>query len=586
MLKSRGKLTITIKVKMIVLSIFLLTIPMGILAVTTYQKSTYSLDELGETNLKNSVQFVAEMIAALDVEVKKGNLSLEEAQEKVKVAILGERSADGTRPINKAIDLGKSGYMLIYDQEGNEIAHPNLEGTNAWDAEDANGVKMVQEQIERANNGGGFTYFDWALASDESQIENKVAYSISDPHWGWVLSATAVLKEFNQPADEILTLILVIAAVTTIIGILIIWVFSNKLSTPIENVTERMGNLADGDLSGQPLQIQANDETGKLADAMNQLQNKLSTMINNISKSSKVITNHSEKLTDSAQEVMLGSEQVATTMGELASGSERQADNTNKLSAAMNVFVNKLQETNEYGKLIGQSSHEVISMTNNGSQLMETSTRQMEKINQIVRDTVLKVNDLTTQAQEISQLVIIIRDVSDQTNLLSLNAAIEAARAGEHGKGFAVVANEVRKLAEQVADSVTDITEIVTNIQNEFHNVTESLQSGYREVEEGTNQIYLTKETFNQISSLVSDMVNRINTISTNLTEVAENSQSMNGSIQEIAAISEESAAGIEQTSASSQQTNSSMEEIVVSSERLASLAEELNELIHTFKLK
>ncbi|MEJ9369480.1 methyl-accepting chemotaxis protein, partial [Schinkia azotoformans] len=189
------------------------------------------------------------------------------------------------------------------------------------------------------------------------------------------------------------------------------------------------------------------------------------------------------------------------------------------------------------------------------------------------------------QSQEISKLVFVIKEISDQTNLLALNAAIEAARAGEHGKGFSVVANEVRKLAEQVAVSVSDITSIVTNIQRETNLVTESLLEGYEEVKQGSNQIIFTKEKFYSISNSLKEMGNSITSISLNLEEIAVNSKRINSSTEEVAAIAEESAAGIEQTSASTQQISSSMEEVASSSEQLSKLAGELNGLVLQFKI-
>src|SRR5690606_37154509 len=103
--------------------------------------------------------------------------------------------------------------------------------------------------------------------------------------------------------------------------------------------------------------------------------------------------------------------------------------------------------------------------------------------------------------------------------------AIEAARAGENGRGFAVVADEERKLAEQVADSVTDITKIVVVIQNETSFVVESLQIGYEEVEKGTKQIITTGKTFEQINQAVKDMVTNIQIVTENLSEIAEKSK-------------------------------------------------------------
>ena len=216
---------------------------------------------------------------------------------------------------------------------------------------------------------------------------------------------------------------------------------------------------------------------------------------------------------------------------------------------------------------------------------MQSSTEQMAKIDSIVHQAVKKVEGLDRHAQEISKLVGVIRDIADQTNLLALNAAIEAARAGEQGKGFAVVADEVRKLAEQVAVSVTDITDIVGNIQSESRIVTNSLHDGYKEVAEGTNQIQSTGEAFEEMSGKLGDMSSRINAISDNLSNIASSSEIMRTDIEEIAAISEESAAGIEQTSATSQQSSSSMEEVSANAQQLALLAEQLNDHVKRFKL-
>ena len=145
---------------------------------------------------------------------------------------------------------------------------------------------------------------------------------------------------------------------------------------------------------------------------------------------------------------------------------------------------------------------------------MNGSTQQMSAIDQIVKDSVKNVTQLNTRSQEISKLVVVIKDIADQTNLLSLNAAIEAARAGEHGKGFSVVAEEVRKLAEQTASSVTEITDIVRNIQEGFDVVTKSLENGYTEVEKGTAQIETTGKTFQDISQSIADIVESFNNIS------------------------------------------------------------------------
>src|SRR5699024_1640129 len=197
----------------------------------------------------------------------------------------------------------------------------------------------------------------------------------------------------------------------------------------------------------------------------------------------------------------------------------------------MQSFANEIDAAHRNSGRIEEFSNDVVKVTAEGSQLMQSSKSQMMKIDQIVQDAVKKVQGLDMQSQAISKLVGVIHDIADQTNLLALNAAIEAARAGEHGKGFAVVADEVRKLAEQVSDSVSDITSIVTNIQTESSIVAESLQEGYKEVEQGTEQIEVTGEKFNSIHTAITDMVNSIKSVSENLGSIAEDSQQMNSTI-------------------------------------------------------
>lgn len=376
-------------------------------------------------------------------------------------------------------------------------------------------------------------------------------------------------------------IIILVVILSSISGL----VTANSISRPIRSIMERMNLIAKGDLTSEPLISKSRDEVSRLIIATNEMTEKTRDLLVQINNVSDTVTGQSEELTQSANEVTAGTEQIAVTMEELATGSESQANNASDLSSTMNEFAEKVDEASMNGGHIQRSSKEVIEMTNNGNELMDASAKQMGMIDQIVQDAVNKVEGLDKHSQKISELVLVIQDIAEQTNLLALNAAIEAARAGEQGKGFAVVADEVRKLAEQSSDSVTNITGIVNQIQSESSLVVSSLRSGYKEVEEGTTQIITTSETFEHISSAVFDMGERINLVSDNLTEIALSSVTMGRSVEEIAAISEESAAGIEETSASSQQANSSMEEIAASSHDLAKLAEELNSLVQRFKL-
>lgn len=343
--------------------------------------------------------------------------------------------------------------------------------------------------------------------------------------------------------------------------------------------------VADGELNHEPLEQKSYDELGELTVSANQMQQNLRDTIEKMLVVSQSVSNQSEELTQSANEVRQGSKQIATTMYELSEGSESQANRAAEMVRMMDDFTGRIDLAHLEGVDVAKSSTEILSLTKEGTALMRSSVQQMQSIDVIVKSAVEQVKGLDSQSQQISQLVQVIKDISNQTNLLALNAAIEAARAGEHGKGFAVVADEVRKLAEEVTHSVGDITNIVSAIQTRSKTVVHSLEDGYTQVDEGTKQITLTGRTFETINHSVGNVEMKIQQITEELNYIFTNSKKINQAIEDIAAVSEESAAGIEQVSASAQQSSSSMDEITNHASEIASSAELLTEQVKKFQL-
>jgi methyl-accepting chemotaxis protein len=459
----------------------------------------------------------------------------------------------------------------------------------------------MDELIERYEEWGNRmvteVYDVYATGAEEQAAANlnEIASTTTAILDGLTTEAYAQEERMLQTGEEVVqqgnrsTIInAFIAVVVLIIAVVVSFLTARSISNPISKVVSKMEEITHGNLKGEELTVDSEDETGQLANAINLMQASLKAIIQNVADVSAHLKENSGELEESAKEVVAGTDQVAVTMQELAQGAETQASSASTLASIMDQFAEKVRVTSKNGTQINRLSTEVVEQSIQGKSLMASSEEQMEKIDQLVLDSVKKVNKLDEETQEISKLVGIIQEIANQTNLLALNAAIEAARAGEEGKGFAVVAEEVRKLAEQVEVSVGDITGFVENIQLESKNVSEALLQGYKEVEDGTEQIKQTGKTFEQITRSLDKMDKNIHTINSNLEEVNHSTEEMNKSIEEIASVSQESAAGVEETSASTEEINSLMEEVAGDGgkvSKLVELAEQMNEVVAKFEI-
>ncbi|GFZ86253.1 chemotaxis protein [Paenibacillus marchantiophytorum] len=575
---------LTIRKKLLYVSILLLVVPIITLGIVTYQVTDDSNRALIESGLKNNVRMVGEMLDSLDKDVQKGTISKEQAQDKLRLILLGEKKSDNTRSINKKIDLGDNGYFFVLDEKGNLLAHPLLEGQSIWDKQTSDGTFYIRDMVKTAQSGGGFTYYDWPLPNSTKEA-SKVAYSELFPSWGWVVSAGSYVQDYNAGQRHILSAMLLTLGICLVIGTTLLTLFALHISRPITRVANQAKLMASGDLTGEEVKVSNRDETGLLADSFNSLLSSLRELAGNQLLSANALASSSGTLSTVITDTVQSVHQTSEAITEVAANNETQAASIGETSRAMEEMTTGIQRIAVTSSQAFEASLGTLKEAENGSQLITQSGSQMTAVSDTVGDLSAVVKQLGDRSQQIGHIAEVIREISAQTNLLALNASIEAARAGEQGKGFAVVASEIRKLAERSNDSAGQVAELIETIQNDIDYAVASMLKGEHEVESGVASIKETGAAFARILEATRNVVDQVEEASAAAEQMSASSQEIAAALQEMEKLSSNTAGASQTVSAATEEQLASIEEISKSANRLSEMSDNMNRLVKRFKI-
>ncbi|WNS41252.1 methyl-accepting chemotaxis protein [Paenibacillus sp. MMS20-IR301] len=382
-----------------------------------------------------------------------------------------------------------------------------------------------------------------------------------------------------------LTLNIITVVIVLIVIGLINMVIRKTMINPLKKVTSQLQQISGGDLTADETLIGNMDEIGLLAKTVNETNRTLLEMVSRIRSVSEVISGQGDELMRTIAETKEGSSQIALTMEELAVASGSQAEAAVDASKAVEELNALIEHFAVRGNDLSLHSEQVRLKGEKGGALMESSVAQMNGISEAVSQSMETLEELNRKNEGIFRLVGSIRSISEQTHLLAINAAIEAARAGDSGRGFAVVAQEVRKLSEEVQQTVSEITGITQGIQHDSRAMVEQLRSGVAKTEEGSRQIVETGEALAEINSSVVVMAATVEDMGKDLQQMTGASETMNEFSQHISALAEESAAGVEETSASAHEQLSATSEVADGIGQLKDMLNELRESVARFKV-
>ncbi|WP_438311634.1 methyl-accepting chemotaxis protein [Sporosarcina sp. FA9] len=576
----------SIKSKLLFVSVLILIIPSLVVGLMGYKSANEGLDAAGKATIQNAVTMAMQTIDALNKEVEAGKMSLEDAQEQVKIYLLGEMKPDGTRPINRDVNLGKHGYFVVYDEDGKEIAHPTLEGQNVWEVQDKDGQYLVQEQIKAAQNGGGFTTYSWNFPNEPDRIGKKIMYNKLDVNWDWVVTAGSYMEDFNKSSNEILWTVLITLTSSLIVGLIVVYVFADNISKSVVLVKNQLHQLSENNLTVEDLRLNRNDEIGQLADSMNLMKNNLIHVIENITDVSSTLTAYSGELAASAEETNRVTDQIVDSIHSISDSSEIQSIMAKETEETVQNMAKRLYDIQNNMEQVRKAADQSFEKVQRGKEELGNSSKKMGEIQIKTSQASSSIHQLGKKSNEIGNIVELIADISAQTNLLALNAAIEAARAGEHGKGFAVVASEVRKLAEESNRSAAQINQLVLDIQGDIKRSVQMMDEGEQTVQEGIESLHFTGEEFEQIEQSTLEIVKEAKQVLSSVRHVYEGADQMVKAAVKTAKMVNKSAESTETVAKASREQSATIQEVAAASASLSDMADELSKLVVKFQLK
>jgi len=364
--------------------------------------------------------------------------------------------------------------------------------------------------------------------------------------------AAGVVAEENY--EGAVTGIIAVAVVAALMTVLLAWLLTRSIVTPLNRAVKAAESIAGGNLT-QAIEVDGKDEPARLLTA-------LSTMQGNLRKTIEQIAGSATQLGAAAEELSAVTEEASRGMQQQNNEIEQAATAVNEMTAAVEEVARNAVSTSEASNQSTQAARE-------GRDRVVETVDAIQTMTHDVQNTSVMIEGLATQGRDIGKVLDVIRAIAEQTNLLALNAAIEAARAGEAGRGFAVVADEVRALAHRTAQSTQEIEKMVAGIQNGTGQAVESMSQSNQRTQTTLEMARAAGVALEQITQSIHLINERNLVIASASEEQAQVSREVDRNLVNIRDLATQSAAGANQTS--------------VATHELSRLAVDLNAMVARF---
>ena len=468
------------------------------------------------------------------------------------------------------------GYYFTYTTDGMRINVPinkSLNGKDCSGLKDANGTLFVQEFMKTAKNGGGFV--EYTFEKPGAGIQPKLSYICLIPGTDVLIGTGVYIDSVQAEQQRISALVAenndryamyqawICLAIVALI-ILVAWYVTRVICSPLRQLTGAADEVAKGHLDTQiklhprsPREIRALDASlgqmiGNLRERIDEAAQKTSEANTAVEKA-RIAQNEAEKARQQAESAkkdgMLAaanrlegivdilssaSTELSAQIEQSDQGANEAAGRVSEAATAMNEMNATVREVARNASAASAASAETKVKAQAGSNIVEQAVHSIGQVRTLSLELKDDMGQLNEHAQAITQIMNVISDIADQTNLLALNAAIEAARAGEAGRGFAVVADEVRKLAEKTMASTNDVSNAIRSIQESTSKSMESVDNAVKQIEQATDYANQSGAALEEIVTTVDATADQVNAIATASEEQSAASEEINQSVLQV----------------------------------------------------
>ncbi len=477
--------------------------------------------------------------------------------------------------ISFTIFYGDTRYITsLTDSEGER-----MEGTQASDA--------VVEKV--LNNGEEYLATNFTIdGSDSKWYAYYLPLTNSD---GSIVGMVFAGRETDSVEEALFNARLTIMGVYgffIVINLIIGHWMVIKSTNAIKEIVDGLKKLEDGELSFyiEDNAFDRKDEIGVIAESSAELRDKLQDVIQTTLNLSEEVTKSGDNLASSANTAAHVADQVASAVEDISKGAVAQAENVESSMTNTNEMGESIEDITTSVEALSKAATEMLQDANNTVDAINELMTQNEQVMASMAEIHNQIQATNEAVKSIAEASSAITSISDQTNLLSLNASIEAARAGDYGRGFAVVASEIGTLAVQSKDAAVSINEIVDRLVEESQMSVETIEKLNGAFNEQNAQLNNTKNDMDGVVLNVNNVDSSTKTIAEKVHMLNSLKTSFNDIIAELSAISQQNAASSEETNASMEELNATFTLISEAATELKSLAVSLNDKMNYFNIE